>query len=154
MPFLALLHRCRNILVRARKRGQAEGDTPEERGRNEKTSVKLARAGTYARARKRSRVVSALPRAWCTRAYESCAEVGASPGPRCPRWKRRETSKNNGAPTKFGRLWFILSLSLSLFVSDAHFRTCFCSGASMISATQSLNNTLNNKRSKYFFIHF
>lgn len=51
MPFLALLHKCRNISGRARKREQAEGDTPEERGRKrEDVCQARSRTATYARA--------------------------------------------------------------------------------------------------------
>jgi len=104
MPFLALLHRCRNISVGARKRGQAEGDAPGGTRKKTREDVRQARARShrYARARKRSHV-SASPRVRCAREYESRAEVGASPGRRRPRWKKCETSKNNGTLTKLVR---------------------------------------------------
>lgn len=60
MPFLATLHRCRNILARAHKRGQAEGD--RARGMREKSETSTSRAHLCTCVRKRPRV-RALPRA-------------------------------------------------------------------------------------------
>lgn len=88
MPFLASLHKCRNISARAHKRGQAEGDTRGTRKKSE-TSVNLARAPIHVH---ESSLMSGRFHVLDVFRHTNLAESGARPGRRRSRWKRRENS--------------------------------------------------------------